>query len=336
MSVPKAIRALFIVLAVFASVYALIAASNASLWANSLAGKGATEWHRDLYSSLNSSLNGEPGTSLNTITTRLAQGVGDSQNYSGKIFECRIVITEKEYDHERGYCDAWIGGPYLYSLEGVSIQFCIYGQSFYTTLYFEEFAGLAPVLLLPENGSAVLSHAGKRPVTASESGCTLPLTGNHKDRVYFHVRFAYEEGTAWCDSFSGICYQYWRLYPVEIAGVATATQLGARQHPENYTPPSSTALGKLPPYAMYSGGSGEYSFCIPGQHFESDIPLAITPIIVTYPDKWSIGLAVHFYKAVICDIIHTSPRVRRISTRSFYWWFKDGDMTNYEMILSPG
>jgi hypothetical protein len=332
MSVPKAIRALFIVLAVFASVYALIAASNASLWANSLAGEGATERHGGLYSSQN----GEPGTSLNTLAARLAQGASDSQNYSGKIFECRIVITEKEYDYERGYCDAWIGGPYLYSLERVSVQFCIYGQRIYTTLYFEVFAGLAPVLLLPENGSAVLSHAGKRPVTASKSACTLPLTGNYRDRVYFHIRFAYEQGTAWCDSFSGICYQYWRLYPVEIMDVATATQLGIRQYPENYTPPSSTLLGKLPPYANAGPNLDAIYFCIPGEHFESNTPLANTRVTVTYPSKWSLKLTIHFYKGGICDTKHISPYVRIYSDKAFYWWFRDNDPMTYEIILSPG
>ncbi|BEP16741.1 hypothetical protein PYJP_00930 [Pyrofollis japonicus] len=247
-------------------------------------------------------------------------------------FKCSIVIQEEGTDYKKGYCLTWVKGPYLYSIEGLTTKFCLDSRPPKSAVYLEAFEDLDAGIFLRPESDVEWSSAGKKLVPSQiEISQHCPsLTGNHKEEIYFWTEYIYEWSVYYCDSFSGICYEYWLLYPYMIRGIAKASDLGITPYPEDYVPPSN-----LPPYAnpgyyvdkIYFGQYGAY---------QSDVSLSGITVTVTYSNVWSASLTIHFYKAGRDDNQYTTPYVYVEYTRFFYWWFKDNDPMTYEVLFSPG
>jgi hypothetical protein len=249
------------------------------------------------------------------------------------FFTCNIVVREEDGKHGRGYCITWVGGPYLYSTSGLTARFCLKGGTPASAVYIEAFWSPYPGAKLRGVSGVEWSSAGEKLASSIVTACSSPLTGNHRDRICFQVRYQYEWGVYWCDSSSGICYGYQLLYPVLITSIASSSQLGLTPTPENYTPPSS------PPPHAYLGAAGfeRIYFGRYGAH-ESDaiLPLPGTIITFTYADRWSAPLTVHLYRAGRFDSQYVTPYVEVSSSRTFHWWFRGDDPMSYEILFSPG
>jgi len=261
---------------------------------------------------------------------------------SSATFSCDIIVTNAgdcggRYCYTEGVCYTYVAGPYLYSINGMSTTFGLEVTSAGTVrsaVYIESFYDMYECVLgtkdVPEWKSA-----GKKLVPTIINDYVPYLTGNSKIRIYFYVtyRYYYEE---WWDTFAGVCYQWWVLYPLYIGGVERADQLGVG-YAEPYTP-LSPPLG----YTYLSSASGSTKiYFLPATI--SDYPLVETSITFSYSfayppyAPWSITLSVSFYKAGRSDNQYGVPYVEVVAPDCFryYYWFRDDDPMTYEVLFAP-
>ena len=144
-------------------------------------------------------------------------------------------------------------------------------------------------------------------------------------RLYFEAEYKYEYWE-YEDAFTG--YKYWFLYPSKIASVERADYLGF-----GYVQYSCPAP-QPPSYSYYELGSTTISFGEYGAH-KSDTGIARAYVTFKLSGAWSATLGVDFYRAGRQDNEYQTPYVKVDNNgNAYYWWFKDNDPMNYEILVS--
>jgi len=267
----------------------------------------------------------------------------------GTVFLCSIVFDHVGPDYERGRCFTYVAGPYLYSIEELKTAFGICFGRYPSAVSLESFYSYRSEIAEAVNPAPNFRSEGKRLVPAAEacqcrdgisfySKCETPeLTGNSRVRIYFYVEFVYERFT-YCGGLLGICRHYYRLYPSAILNVSRADQIGAG-YVEPYTPPNATTLY----YAYRTYGNAIISF-LKGRGFfatiEKDAPLVGTNINFTHTyGSWSATLTVNFHQTSIYfeDDRYSTPYIRVSASPwvCYYWWERDHEKANYEILFAP-
>ncbi len=246
---------------------------------------------------------------------------------------CQLDITDST-----GYCNTWVRGPYLYSINGLETSYGIVSNPVSdspSAVYLEQFHDSVWCPLgYCEYDTPQWNYGGRKLTPSIVSAQVDPLSGDSRVRIYFMVEYRYEEYWYW-DSFSGNAARYWILYPYKLKGVERADYIvdfnagGV----EPYTPPPP------PGYAVRSQGDLYINF---GEHGagESDIISASIGVGFVSPTGWSAVLNVNFYEASRDDNQYTTPYVSisDVSGRSYtwyYWWFKDNDPITLELLVGP-
>lgn len=263
---------------------------------------------------------------------RLAHDISGSSGSTS--LTCVINITGKTPTGGNiGECYAFIAGPYIYSLRNLYTSLGLLARPKPSVVYVE---GFWDTVYCPlgycERDAPIWSSAGKKLVVSDIDDSTPELMGNYKVRVFFRVKYVYEENW-WCDSFAGVCFKYYLLYPQAIKGLFRGDEIGLASL-EPYTPP------RHPGYAALLGyGVTEINFININFHedtHKADEVSANTLVVFKLPPYWSATLSVGFYKAGRNDRQYTTPYLRVSNTRSelIYWWYKDNDPTTYEVMFS--
>jgi len=228
-------------------------------------------------------------------------------------------------------CATWIRGPYLYSIEGLETVFCLAVSPRASAVYVESFADSAFCYLGScDQETPQWLSAGRMLTPSVVGGCSEALSGNSKVRVYLNVLFRYVEGR-WCDTSGDICYRYWYLYPVSVGGQSIDWEPA-----QPYTPPTTSPHYASGPFR----GNCDISF-MEIQTYRRDLSSASitsTDITFTYIGAWSTTLTVNFYKSGRDDSQYTKPYVRVIDVSGrpygwYYWWYRDDDPANYEIMF---
>ena len=242
-------------------------------------------------------------------------------------FECKIIPTTVTGD--RGYCYTYVAGPNLYSVEGISTAFGLLGGPRPSAVYIEAFSDSAVCPLgYCDYDVPIWSSSGRKLAPSVITGTTLPLTGNSYVRLYFRVKYVYEEWEFWDSGLTGMMVKYWFLYPSRVTDVVRADTLGVGVV-ATYEPPEVP-----PPYATCAVGDRVIWFNM-GEVRETDISIARVSVTFSYADLWSVTLAVDFYRAGRDDDRYTVPYVVvKTGGRGFCWWFKDDDPMTYEVLFS--
>ncbi len=250
----------------------------------------------------------------------------DEGIYNTNSQVCNITIIETRTGYRRGECRTWIRGPYLYSIEGLKTSFCLYHYPRPSAVYLTAFSGstLDPINPPP------LSSSGKRLTPTSGSGCSSELTGYSRVRLYFFVKYVYEEFTV-CGV---LCRTIALLYPDAINRVNTTSA----EPPESYPPPRYRPYCANGPFV----GDWEQSFA-EGGVYESDTPISSISVTFSIPSingiPIPVSLNVEFYKAGRDDSQYTTPYIKMIDVSGktyqwYYWWYKYCDSMTYEIIFS--
>ncbi|MEB3861599.1 MAG: hypothetical protein GSR84_05180 [Desulfurococcales archaeon] len=235
-----------------------------------------------------------------------------------------------------GYCNAWVRGPYLYSIDGLEASYGIASSpvsSSSSAIYLEQFYDSAWCTSGHcQHATPQWGYGGKKLAPSLVSAQVDPLPGDSKVRVYFMVEYRYEEHW-YRDSASGDVVRYRILYPHKLKGVERADYIvdfnaGGM---EPYTPPPP------PGYATRAQGDLYINF---GGHTAggSNIVVASTSVRFISPMGWTAVLDVNLYGASRDDSQYTTPYVSisDVSGRPYtwyYWWFKDNDPSTLEVLV---
>ncbi|MEO3993759.1 MAG: hypothetical protein QN229_05615 [Desulfurococcaceae archaeon TW002] len=233
-------------------------------------------------------------------------------------------------------CITWVKGPYLYSLPGLKTAFRLVGgvppSGIYLSIY-SDYCGPVCYRNRPQ-----WSGSGRKLVFSSVTRETPKLSGRWKDRVYFNVRYVYEEWHIASDGFAGISETIWLLYPTNVRAVSRS---GILSQALPNIPNEQQYLSLVPPAPSYATGplmENEIVWFTPVS--ESDVVLASITIGFSYVfGGWSAGLTVSFYKAGRNDSLYTTPYVSvedvsRNTRPWYYWWYTNNDPMTYQVQFS--
>ncbi len=281
-----------------------------------------------------------PRSIIHTERVRVEEDSGESGPSLSEIplqysvnnpFSCNISIIDSKPNHKIGECQTWVKGPMIYSISGLNVSFVMHSSPARSAVYLEAFADLH-VCTTPNcvsEGQVQWESAGKKITPTFVTGETMGLSGYFKDRIYFATLYRYEWShvciTGCC------CLVIWQLYPAGIFGFARTGQESSLPYERcPYIPPT-------PPHYKWSGPIGEYDiwFDLWGTN-ETDMPLSSVSIGFTLGGVWSVSLNVDFYKAVRSDNQYTTPSIKIRATREYWWWYKDNDPRNHEILVAPG
>ncbi len=246
-------------------------------------------------------------------------------------FSCNIVIVEEgPTPYKLGECYTWVKGPIIYSISGLNTSFILYNYPRVSAVYLEAYADSEFCVTGCRSESQVQWRSVGKKLTPSLIGReTTGLTGYYKDTIYFYVRYKYE-WSVMCDGFAGFCVVDWILYPADIRSVARTGEEPSLPYSRYlYIPPT-------PPYYKSPGGVGEtiIGFAPEGTS-ETDTFIPGITVSFTYAGFWSASLTVNYYKAVRDDTQYTTPFIKVNATRNYWWWYKDNDPRNYELLVAP-
>ena len=270
------------------------------------------------------------------LSSGSAGSVGSWKGVAG-AFECRVRIKEVDLRRKVGECRTWVRGPRIYSLDGLETSFILYAYPKPSVVYLEAFYDFDRGPALRDEGEVRWRSAGRwltrkaAPRTSSPYWLyfseTSPLTGNYSDRIYLRVVYVYEFHMDCHAPLS--CYEYWLLYPAVVEDVVRSGEDPLLPHEvEPYSPPP-------PPWhaTPETPGTVIISFAV-YETVETDVSIANTTITFRYEGFWEASLAVDFYKAVRDDRQYAAPAVKVVSTRYYYWWYRDNDRATCEILLA--
>jgi len=232
---------------------------------------------------------------------------------SDVLEDCKVYIEKQEvsngYYVKQGWCQAWVKGPYLYSIEGLETHFCITAHS---KIYLDSFK--SRVFCSPHTCGEikpVSTSSGKVLTYSSVGACRGGLTGNSKVRIYFYVKYVYEEKW-WCSQYSGRCIVDITLYPRAIYEISDI-----KEPVQPYQPPSRPwhALG---PYAGHS-------IILFNKEFHGVFELGVPPEVIR-----------DYFESLPHCIVDSYVKVIDLSGRGpgwYYWWYKDDDPFTYEVMF---
>jgi hypothetical protein len=253
----------------------------------------------------------------------------------GGSTRCEIYqINDPNDPFARGECRTWVLGPYLYSIEGLrtryGIAYAAYARApsaIYLTAFYDSV--WCPPYCDPNQITPNWKEAGKVLTESLTDKVTDGLTGNSKVRVAFDVAYRHYLYD-WCDGVAGVCVFYWLLAPYRVYNVLRADGIGLG-YVEYYS------LPQHPSYAQITYGDEIHWFEINQQTDEIIVTIAVG--FSCSFEGWSAVLSVSFYKAVRNDNQYVSPfvKIEDLTGRTFawyYWWYKDNDQLNLEILVS--
>jgi hypothetical protein len=270
--------------------------------------------------------------------SRIIESAGSAQNINessstpseSNPFSCNLVIVEEGAGYKRGECYTWVKGPVLYSISGLNTSYVLYTYPKKSAVYLEVYGDSEMcVTNCRSEGQVQWQSAGKKLTPSSLTHATAGLSGYYKDTVYFYVRYVYIWGIT-CDTFAGMCLQDWTLYPANILNLVRTAEEPSLPYSRYLYIPSS------PPNYASTGSTGEsqIDFARDGSS-ETNTPVSGITISFTYANVWTVSLTIHFYKAVREDTQYTTPLVKIYAVRNYWWWYKDNDPRNYEILVAP-
>jgi hypothetical protein len=259
------------------------------------------------------------------LSANLIDGGGGSTQPTCNIYR----IYDPNDPFARGECRTWVLGPYLYSIEGLRTRYGIKHYPKPSAIYLTAFYDSAWCPPYCEEITPNWKEAGKMLAPSLADKVTDWLTGNSKVRVAFDVAYRYYMYD-WCDGVAGVCWFYWLLAPYRVYGVLKASGVGLG-YVEYYSPPQH------PNYAHDMYGDITLWFEINQQ--TDEVIVTITIGFSCDYEGWSAGLSISFYKAVRSDNQYASPFVyiEDLTGRTYtwyYWWYKDNNPLNLEILVS--
>ncbi len=243
--------------------------------------------------------------------------------------DCVIQITNDRGDDKYGYCVTWVAVAKIHAIYGLKTRFEIRCYPRSTAIFLESFGRACSEFNPGCPYDVPWNPMGKVLTSSTVSQNTSFISPPNPQWHYIgvviaNVEYLYEYHR-WCRSRLGYCHYYELLYPSKIKGVKIPYIIIEWNHPP------------IPPYAT-GPIRGNVLITFSDRSIDEGRTIGIKTKLGIELFR-SLDVYVDVYATIRVDQSYIGPLVRIVDISGknydwYYWWHKDNDPLNYEVIVA--